>query len=212
MTRTWNAGRCQFDAPQQRHYAGRTQGSRALRGAACAAGRNAGVRRRLSDAEPDGRHAERAQPISGTTRTANTTSSRNPPGARVVYNLLTLAPPDAHQLLAFTSCRRFSGRFHVRPKAIDVVLDLEGLSLGPNESWPLEEFAFHSGGDREALLESVASRLAATSTLPASGSHRSRSSTAREILRAALRLVFVVLLRAQGHRAAGARQPRRHCA
>jgi alpha-galactosidase len=86
-----------------------------------------------------------------------------PPDASVVYNLVTLASLNVHQVLAFTSCRRFSGRFYMRPEAIDVVLDLEGLSLGPNESWPLEEFVFHSGADREALLESVASRLAAQS-------------------------------------------------
>jgi len=82
-----------------------------------------------------------------------------PPGARVVYNLLTLGGPKNHHVLAFTSCRRFSGKFHVRPGAIEVVLDTEGLALRPGESWPLEEFAFRSGGDREALLTSVAARL-----------------------------------------------------
>lgn len=82
-----------------------------------------------------------------------------PTGARVVYNLLTLSPSGTHHVLAFTSCRRFSGKFHVRPKAIEVVLDLEGLPLGPGESWPLEEFAFQTGDDREALLASVATRL-----------------------------------------------------
>ena len=82
-----------------------------------------------------------------------------PPGIRVVYNLLTLATPNAHQVLAFTSCGRFSGQFRLRPGAIDVVLDLEGRSLNPGESWPLEEFAFFTGHDREALLASLAARL-----------------------------------------------------
>ena len=82
-----------------------------------------------------------------------------PEGARVVHNLLTFAAGGSHQLLAFTSCRRFSGTFHLRPGSIEAVLDLEGRTLNPGESWPLEEFAFFSGGDREALLASVARRL-----------------------------------------------------
>ena len=83
-----------------------------------------------------------------------------PAGIRVVYNLLALATASAHQVLAFTSCRRFSGQFRLRPGAIDVVLDLEGRSLGANETWPLEEFGFFSGSAREELLASVATRLA----------------------------------------------------
>jgi alpha-galactosidase len=94
-----------------------------------------------------------------------------PSGTRVVYNLLTLATPESlprrslseggptHSVLAFTSCRRFSGQFRVSPAAIDVVLDLEGRSLNPGERWALEEFALLTGSDREALLASVAARL-----------------------------------------------------
>ena len=82
-----------------------------------------------------------------------------PAGIRVVYNLLTLATSGTHHVLAFTSCRRFSGQLRVLPAAIDAVLDLEGHSLDPGESWQLEEFAFLTGTDREALLASVAARL-----------------------------------------------------
>jgi alpha-galactosidase len=82
-----------------------------------------------------------------------------PEGARVVHNLLTFAASGSHQVMAFTSCRRFSGTFRIRPGAIEAVLDLEGLPLAPGETCPLEEFAFHSGSDREALLASVARRL-----------------------------------------------------
>ena len=88
-----------------------------------------------------------------------------PAGARVVYNLLTLAlsagggQQTEHQLLAFTSCARFSGRFHVRPESIEVVLDAEGMSLNPGATCDLEEFEFVSGPDREALLASIAARL-----------------------------------------------------
>ena len=97
-----------------------------------------------------------------------------PAGVRVVYNLLTLAAPESHQVLAFTSCRRFSGQFRLRPGAIDVVLDLEGRPLNAGEKWPLEEFAFSSGADREGLLTAVAARLGEhhqplTFTAPPSG-------------------------------------------
>ena len=82
-----------------------------------------------------------------------------PEGARVVHNLLTFAAGGSHQVLAFTSCRRFSGTFHLRPGSIEAVLDLEGLTLAPGETWKLEELAFLGGPDREALLASVARRL-----------------------------------------------------
>ena len=82
-----------------------------------------------------------------------------PAGVRVVYNLLTLTAPQGHHVLAFTSCARFSGQFRLRPGAIEIVLDLEGQALNPGESWPLEEFAYFNGHDREALLASLAARL-----------------------------------------------------
>ena len=82
-----------------------------------------------------------------------------PEGARIVHNLLTFTAGGSHQALAFTSCRRFSGTFRLRPGVIEAVLDLEGLPLTPGETWPLEEFAFSTGTDRDALLASVARRL-----------------------------------------------------
>jgi alpha-galactosidase len=83
-----------------------------------------------------------------------------PAGVRVVYNLLTLAIPNAHQVLAFTSCTRFSGQFRLLPGVIDVVLDLEDRVLDAGETWHLEEFSFFSGRDRHSLLDDVADRLA----------------------------------------------------
>jgi len=87
-----------------------------------------------------------------------------PPGTRVVYNLLTLTASASigapeHHVLAFTSCRRFSGQFRLRPSSIEIVLDLEGLSLPPGETWALEEFSVASGPDRDALLATIAKRL-----------------------------------------------------
>ena len=83
-----------------------------------------------------------------------------PADARSLYSLMTLAPPGAgHLLLAFTSCRRFSGRFDIRDGSFQIVLDLEGLELLPGQEWELEEFTFRSGPDREDLLAGLAERL-----------------------------------------------------
>ena len=76
-----------------------------------------------------------------------------PADAKVVTGMMTLTPPGGEtMLLGFTSCRRFNGRFFLRPKSIEVVLDTEGLALAPGESWDLEEFLFTSGPNRAALL------------------------------------------------------------
>ena len=76
-----------------------------------------------------------------------------PADATVVYGLLTLWPPKGeHAVLAFTSCRRFIGRFYVRAKSIQVVVDAEGLALEPGQSWELEEFMFAAGAD---LIETM---------------------------------------------------------
>jgi alpha-galactosidase len=84
-----------------------------------------------------------------------------PADARVVTEMMTLTPPGGEtQLLGFTSCRRFNGRFYLRPKSIEVVLDTEGLALAPGESWELEEFLFASGPSRPALLNQLAARIA----------------------------------------------------
>jgi alpha-galactosidase len=84
-----------------------------------------------------------------------------PEGSRVYYGLLTLSPPaDEVRVLAFTSCRRFSGSIRVRGASLQVVMDTEGLAIAPGDTWELEEFTFRSGRSREALLADVASRLA----------------------------------------------------
>src|SRR5215813_8577879 len=81
----------------------------------------------------------------------------SPEGARVFYGLMTMAPPGADNLLlAFTSCRRFSGQFRLRADSLQVVMDTEGLELKPGESWELEEFTFRAGADRAELLDELA--------------------------------------------------------
>lgn len=85
-----------------------------------------------------------------------------PEAAKAFYGMMTLAPPgDANFLLAFTSCRRFSGQFYLRGSSLQVVVDTEGLNLKPGETWELEEFTFLSGSNREQLLANLGQRLAA---------------------------------------------------
>ena len=84
-----------------------------------------------------------------------------PADAKVVSGMMTLTPPGGEtMLLGFTSCRRFNGRFFLRPQSIEVVLDTEGLALGPGESWDLEEFTYMSGPSGAALLAKLADRIA----------------------------------------------------
>jgi alpha-galactosidase len=83
-----------------------------------------------------------------------------PADARVVTGMMTVTPPGGPtSLLGFTSCKRFSGRFYLRPRSIEVVVDTEGLALAPGESWDLEEFYYASGPSRPALLAKLASRI-----------------------------------------------------
>jgi alpha-galactosidase len=83
-----------------------------------------------------------------------------PAGAQAFYGLLTLSESVAkNHLLAFTSCRRFSGQFYLSGSQLKVVVDTEGLELGTGESWQLEEFTFQSGHDREQLLRNLGQRL-----------------------------------------------------
>ena len=85
----------------------------------------------------------------------------SPEASRTLYGMMTLAPPEGGNfLLAFTSCRRFSGQFYLRDSSLQIVVDTEGLELKPGETWELEEFTFQSGADREWLLSNLAQRLA----------------------------------------------------
>jgi alpha-galactosidase len=84
-----------------------------------------------------------------------------PDGARALYGALTLSPraADTHHLLAFTSARRFVGKFRLLPSSIQIVIDTEGLELTPEEEWLLEELTWSSGSSREELLQALAARL-----------------------------------------------------
>ncbi len=83
-----------------------------------------------------------------------------PQEARAVYGLVTFSPPGAdHHALAFTSCRRFAGKFYVARGRLQVVIDTEGLPLEDGAEWRLEEFTAQAGADRDALLAAAATRI-----------------------------------------------------
>ena len=82
-----------------------------------------------------------------------------PEGSRALYGMMMLSPPDApNHMLAFTSCRRFIGKFYLKSGGVQVVVDTEARELAPGESWELEEFTYQTG-DREQLLDMLAQRL-----------------------------------------------------
>ena len=83
-----------------------------------------------------------------------------PEGARAVYGLATFATNTSdYHALAFTSCRRFSGAIHVRPRSLQVVVEAEGLTLDPGQTWALEDVSYSQGRDREVLLDRLAAHL-----------------------------------------------------
>ncbi len=84
-----------------------------------------------------------------------------PDGSRAFFGVMTLSPgtPATQHVLAFSSCRRFVGKFRLQPSSIQVVVDTENLEIAPGEEWPLEEFMWNTGPARIDLLGTVAARL-----------------------------------------------------
>ena len=87
-------------------------------------------------------------------------------GARAFYGLVTLTPPgEGSRMFAFTSCRRFSGRFDIHAQGgeqyrLRSVVDTEGLEIHPGETWLLEELMVTTGPGRGSLLEDLGARIA----------------------------------------------------
>lgn len=83
-----------------------------------------------------------------------------PEGFRTVYGMLSLESPDGHcEVLGFSSCRRFVGKFHVSADHLQVVMQTEGVRLRAGEAWELEELVALSGMDRNDLLRRLAERI-----------------------------------------------------
>lgn len=84
-----------------------------------------------------------------------------PEGAVVAYGLALLSPrDDSHMLLAFASCRRFSGSVRFFSDRYELVLDTEDQTLEPGATWELEECCVIAGSNREGLLAELAQRIA----------------------------------------------------
>ena len=79
-----------------------------------------------------------------------------PEGARTVCGVALFGDTG----LAFGSCRRFNGKFNIRPTSVEVVVDLDDLAIAPRERIELEEVVVLDGTNREALLAQVGDRLA----------------------------------------------------
>jgi len=83
-----------------------------------------------------------------------------PDGLRTVYGMMTFDfSPNGHVVLAFSSCKRFIGRFSFDAQRLRISVDPENLELEPGESWDLEEFMILTGADRSALLAHLADRI-----------------------------------------------------
>jgi len=88
-------------------------------------------------------------------------------GATTFYGLMkisgtlpktdTVLDYDPAWALAFTSCRRFSGFIRLHGTAsVEIVVDTENLTLGPGESWDLEEFGCLIAPLNKAVVDRIA--------------------------------------------------------
>ena len=83
-----------------------------------------------------------------------------PSGYYGVYGLMMVTRPDRPTLLlGFNSCRRFVGKFYVSANRIQVVLDTEGLTIAPGQSWRLEGLFVAEAQDRSVLLAQLAEQI-----------------------------------------------------
>jgi alpha-galactosidase len=86
-----------------------------------------------------------------------------PEGTQTCFGAITLSPRDGEvHALGFTSTHRFAGSFRLRPPSgLQVIVDTEGLTLAPGQSWELEAFSIVTGKNRDAALGAIGDRLSA---------------------------------------------------
>ena len=83
-----------------------------------------------------------------------------PPGYKVVYNLLHLSPSNHQQyLLGFSSANRFVGKFYLSADTVKVVMDIENLEMPAGATWRLEDFFMEHGDNRNILLNDFATAI-----------------------------------------------------
>jgi alpha-galactosidase len=89
-----------------------------------------------------------------------------PEGTHTLFGAVTLATPYvnggySYDALGFTSTRRFAGLFRLRStRSVQVIVDTEGLTLAPGESWDLEELTVATYDSRHAALSAIGRQLA----------------------------------------------------
>jgi alpha-galactosidase len=89
-------------------------------------------------------------------------------GSHRAYNVLQLGPVDGcFLLLGAASCRRFHVALDINARILRVSVLAEGLTLGPGETWQLEEIFSGQGPDSGTLLDGFAARLAVNHPHPA---------------------------------------------
>lgn len=83
-----------------------------------------------------------------------------PPGYRVVYNLLYLSPSgNDHYLFGFSSANRFIGKFYLSADTVKVVMDMENIELPAGASWKLEDFFMKNDSNRNTLFNDFAAAI-----------------------------------------------------
>ena len=83
-----------------------------------------------------------------------------PEGFRTVYGMLMLAPTNEPRILAaFTSCKRFNGKFNFNGNRLQAVVETEDLELGAGESWDLEEITVRQDESRQKLLDDLTTAI-----------------------------------------------------
>jgi len=83
-----------------------------------------------------------------------------PPGYRVVYNLLHLLPSPKNQyLLGFSSANRFVGKFYLSADTVKVIMDLENLEMPAGATWQLEDFFMEQRDNRNVLFNDFATAI-----------------------------------------------------
>jgi len=80
-------------------------------------------------------------------------------GMTIVYNLICFSKNNQHDMLAFTSCNRFSGHFCFNAGRLQVIINTERLNINPGESWDLEEFIVLSGDNINCLYKYLGERI-----------------------------------------------------
>ena len=150
-----------------------------FRVAARLAARDAPLRRRLHDAQPDRRDAGQAGRPRGYTDRKHYKIPQ-PADATTVYGMLTLSPAGQDRVPAGVHLVPPVRRPVRRPAGVDLeaVLDTEGLTLAPGETWELEELLVRQR-TRPHRLARPAGRAAPPGTTRLRFPPRSRPAGAR---------------------------------